>query len=78
MVRTILNLSFDDMGANLVCPFNDGQTTKPENPLAALKGENAQGTWTLQVADGADEDPGNLTGWVLEICGTFTDVKLSY
>jgi len=36
----------------------------------ALKGESAQGTWTLKVADTARQDVGTLNGWALNLKGT--------
>ncbi|HEY8208547.1 MAG TPA: S8 family serine peptidase [Myxococcaceae bacterium] len=36
----------------------------------ALKGESAQGTWTLKVADTARQDVGTLKSWSLNLKGT--------
>lgn len=64
------NISFDDdaPNANYPCPYNDGETYLPAQPLAAFNGEDMQGTWTLTVQDVADQDGGQVQGWSLEIC----------
>ena len=63
------DLSLDDQATkDLTCPINDGQVSKPSQPLAAFNNENSTGTWKLEVADGFDVDGGSLTGWGLKIC----------
>ena len=42
----------------------------PETPLSAFDGQNANGTWTLNVADTAATDTGNLNRFSLIISGT--------
>jgi subtilisin-like proprotein convertase family protein len=37
-------------------------------PLSALNGKNAQGTWKLLVTDNFAEDGGSLTAWSLSLC----------
>lgn len=72
------NLSLDDDVAptDLPCPYNNGNTYRPNGALAAFNGENPIGTWTLTVTDGASQDGGRLQNWGLEICaarlGDFT------
>lgn len=41
---------------------------QPIVPLAALTGENPNGTWTLSLEDVFDEDGGSLNSWSLTIC----------
>jgi subtilisin-like proprotein convertase family protein len=42
-------------------------TLAPESPLAALRGEDPNGTWTLIVTDDFAGDGGTLDGWNLQI-----------
>lgn len=45
-------------------------TFQPNNLLSAYDGMDANGTWTLTVADAyTGADTGTLNGWSLEICG---------
>ncbi len=62
--------NFDDQAAPaaLPCPPIGGGTYQPQTPLSVFNGINASGTWTLTVADGANQDGGSLDGWGLEIC----------
>lgn len=49
----------------------------PEGKLAAFKGENPNGIWTLQVVDDAESDQGSLEKWSLTFetsPGLITDV----
>ena len=64
------DISFDDAAAPgaLPCPPTGGGTYQPQTPLSVFNGTAANGTWTLTVADGANQDGGDLTGWGLEIC----------
>lgn len=39
----------------------------PEEPLAALEGEDPNGTWTLDVVDDAGGDSGTVNSWSLTI-----------
>jgi cysteine-rich repeat protein len=41
---------------------------RPEQPLAGLRGQPADGTWTLNVADDLSGDAGTLNGWSLIAC----------
>jgi subtilisin-like proprotein convertase family protein len=63
------NTVFDDDAATSIVdgspPFTG--TFKPEIPLATLNGEAVNGTWQLQVLDGADGDGGALNGWSMQI-----------
>ena len=63
------DINFDDQSSGMIpCPYADGGTYPPAGSLAAFNGENPQGTWTLTVDDGANQDGGNLNNWGLEIC----------
>ncbi len=63
------NVSFDDSADGTPpCPYNDGGTYQPVGSLADFVGENAQGDWTLTVADNAGFDGGTLQNWSLQIC----------
>ena len=66
------NLSLSDGAAttyaNISCPLTGGQEVQPESPLSALNGENAAGTWTLNITDDADQDGGTLQAWGVEVC----------
>lgn len=42
-------------------------TLTPEEPLAALIGEDPNGTWTLRVTDDNAGAPGTLEGWSLSV-----------
>lgn len=58
----------DDASGNFPCPFDDGQLYPPQEALSAFNGENAQGIWTLTVADGYFFDGGEIQQVELEIC----------
>ena len=65
------SINFDDEAAGgITCPLNAGNTEIPANLLSAFDGENANGTWTLTITDGAGGDVGVLNGWSLQICAT--------
>lgn len=54
---------------------------RPEGPLSAMDGTNAQGTWTLQVTDDAKQDTGLLNSWSLTLvypqaCGSCPPITL--
>jgi subtilisin-like proprotein convertase family protein len=63
------NLNLDQQAATTTfpCPPTGGGTVRPANSLAAFNGQSSTGTWTLTVADAADEDGGTLNGWGLSI-----------
>lgn len=59
----------DEVGPGLPpCPYNNGQTYRPEEDLSAFDGEDAQGTWTLTIEDLAHGNGGALQSWALEMC----------
>jgi hypothetical protein len=43
---------------------------RPDTPLAALTGQNANGTWKLEVEDTAAQDNGTLNSWSLTLGST--------
>ncbi len=64
------NTTFDDACPTPVtsgtAPFNG--CYQPEVLLSALNNQASNGTWQLQVADGAGGDVGSLTAWTLTLC----------
>ncbi len=62
---------FDDDTANPIqggtAPFTGAFS--PEEVLSVFNNQNSGGTWTLNVADGAGADTGNIDSWSLDICG---------
>jgi subtilisin-like proprotein convertase family protein/subtilisin family serine protease len=63
------NTVLDDQAATLISagapPFTG--TFRPEGSLAALNGQNANGTWTLELTDDVASDEGVLNSWTLSI-----------
>ena len=49
--------------------FNVEHSSVVTAPLSQFNGEDAQGTWTLFIADMADADIGTLNAWSLEVSG---------
>lgn len=49
---------------------------QPLQALAGLSGEDAQGTWTLEIIDEFSEDGGAIESWSLEICTTFPEAAI--
>ncbi|MDC8011441.1 beta strand repeat-containing protein [Tahibacter soli] len=69
--RSLLDIVIDDEAA--IPPafqVSAGMRVQPEfnYRLAWFDGENAGGTWTLQVRDDVAVDTGSITGWSIEIC----------
>ncbi|MCL1474338.1 S8 family serine peptidase [Argonema antarcticum] len=66
------NTTLDDEAATPItagfAPFTGN--FQPEELLAAFDGENANGTWTLQVSDEAGGDVGTLNSWSLNLTTT--------
>lgn len=54
---TVSNYTFNDT-ITTVPPYNN--TYRPSSALTAFNGENAQGTWTLQICDAAAQDSGTF------------------
>ena len=79
------NTIFDDQAstsiANGRAPFSGSYI--PVGSLSTLNGTNANGTWTLQVADTVAQDSGTLNSWSLQISSgadfsTTTDANGNY
>ena len=68
------NINFDDeaQNSNWPCPPTNGLTYRPDNTLTVFDGQEAAGTWTLEVHDVANQDGGSLASWGLKVCGTIT------
>lgn len=49
---------------------------QPRQSLADLNGEEAQGTWTLEIIDEFSEDGGAIESWSLEICTSFPETAI--
>lgn len=64
-------VNFDDASplTAVPCPPTTGLVYQPDQALGNFNGENAQGTWTLQIIDRFAQDGGSLDQWALEICG---------
>lgn len=67
---------FDDNGTVMVCgntPAISG-TVLPVEALSVFNGQSPQGTWTLRIADGFEQDGGQLVSWGLTICSTEEEI----
>lgn len=66
------DVNFDDAAtvSTLPCPPTTGLTYQPQGTLSSFNNEQVNGTWTLRVEDGANQDGGTLTSWGLEVCLT--------
>ena len=64
-----LRVVFDDAAATSIVGDNANHTAtvqrRPENPLSAYNGQNAVGTWTLQICDDAGLDTGTFNFYSL-------------
>lgn len=66
-------LGFDDESPkDLICPPDDGIVFKPNQPLAAFKGEPLKGTWILRfkVVKRESITAGSIESWNIEFCST--------
>lgn len=67
------NINIDDQAplGSPPCPPTNGGTFRPQGAgsqaLAGFNGENANGNWTLQIADAFNFDSGNLEDFTIEI-----------
>jgi subtilisin-like proprotein convertase family protein len=65
-------------------PYAIDGTYIPNNPLSALDGQNANGTWQLNISDRAGGDTGFLKAWCVNITTStnssadFSDLATSY
>jgi subtilisin-like proprotein convertase family protein len=63
---------FDDQAATPISNITSGEAPftgsfRPEQPLAALNGQDPNGTWSLWVVDSVGADVGTLFSWSLDI-----------
>ena len=65
-----IDVEFDDSAAKPIgCrDWLSGGSFRPQEALAAFNGEDANGDWTLSVADGFPLDDGTIDSWSLELC----------
>ncbi len=70
--------TFDDAGSTIVCGTNPGisGTRMPSQSLSQFNGQSSQGLWTLRVADGFNQDGGQITSWSLNICSSQPPLKV--
>lgn len=66
---------FDDeapTAASAVCPPDDRLVVRPSQALAAFKGQNTAGTWTLRtkVMTAGFGSGGSISSWNIEFCST--------
>ena len=61
-----ISLDDDAPAGPIPCPYNDGGTYRPFQPLSEFIGENAEGEWKLIIFDSGNE--GQLSNWELEVC----------
>lgn len=62
------DITFDDNGATLACGSPTVGTFVPGEALSLFNGMEAQGDWTILLADFFAQDTGNLNDWSLTIC----------
>lgn len=77
--NNLTNITFDDTASPIACPGGTSSTLQnlaiaPSESLSAFTGLDAQGDWTLFVADTFAADTGQLNAWSIEIC---TEQQLS-
>ena len=65
-----IDINFDDESLiTEICPANDQQTKVPQQALSNFDGENANGTWTLEIEVlNTDGEGGSIDAWGLELC----------
>ena len=63
------NTVFDDEAATPIASGTPPYTGSfiPDQPLSAIDGQPANGTWKLEVQDAANVDTGTLNSWTLEL-----------
>jgi subtilisin-like proprotein convertase family protein len=62
------DITFDDEAGALVCGSPTVGTFVPNESLSAFNGLEAQGDWTILIADFVAQDTGNLNDWSITIC----------
>jgi len=71
--NNLTNITFDDNASSYSCPGGtttniENLTIAPNGSLSTFTGLDAQGDWTLFVADTFQADTGQLNAWSIEIC----------
>ncbi|WP_282030130.1 reprolysin-like metallopeptidase [Winogradskyella eximia] len=62
-------IEFEDNASEIDCALTgSGNTYNPSEPLSEFTGLNAQGDWTILIADFFSGDTGILQNWSLEFC----------
>lgn len=66
------DFALDDaaLGAFACPPQNNGNPTRPQNPLSAFNGQNAAGVWTLRIKDNVVGGGGSISAFTLEYCAS--------
>jgi len=62
------DITFDDEAGALACGSPTVGTFVPNEALSAFNGLEAQGDWTILIADFFAQDTGNLNDWSITIC----------
>ena len=65
-----INVTFQDGASAIDCGNPTEGVYAPTAPLSGLEGLNAQGDWTLIMADFWNADTGTLNDWYIELCTT--------
>lgn len=62
------DLNLDDEAPNgpVPCPYKDGKTYQPADPLSVFQGRSTKSAWRLQIFDQGTN--GALENWELELC----------
>ena len=62
------NVTLSDGSPAFTCVANMTGTYSPSSPLSAFNGLQANGTWSLLVADWYNVDTGTLNSWSINVC----------
>ena len=62
------DITFDDEAGALACASPTIGTFAPREALSEFNGMQAQGDWTILIADFFAQDTGNLNDWSITIC----------
>jgi subtilisin-like proprotein convertase family protein len=66
------DITFDDTAGTIVCAEPTVGSYAPSNPLSVFNGLDAQGNWTIFVADLFGGDTGIFNDWSITICSEQT------
>jgi subtilisin-like proprotein convertase family protein len=77
-IATNINVSVSDAGIPLVCSGNPviSGVVKPRSPLNALNNLQAEGVWTLRVADDFELNGGVINSFSLDFCTIQNDLSI--